>query len=456
MRPPSRTGWLRRELILWLMLPLLALVALTGAIGTYTAQSLTDRVFDRWLLDSARSVAAQVRFADGAASLDLAPGAEALLLFDERDRIYFGVAQGGRLLAGQPGIPQQGGRTTEYSNGQAYDAIYRGRPVRVARASIEGAGREAVQVLVAETLIKRQRVQGEILSMLLPVAGLLLAAAGAIVFAVRRTLRPLEAIAARWNQRSHASLEPIAADDMPRELMPFATALNDLLGRIRAMLAREQQFASNVAHQLRTPLAGLQLGIKRASEAPDLTHSRAVLAELGDTVQRTARLVQQLLALGRLDPEVRRDLAFVETDLVALAHDVGSSFLEQAASRSIALELDAPAQPVWVALHPELFSEALGNLLDNALRYTPAGGRVLIDFTAMPPAVRVSDNGPGVPADQREAVFERFARGRDASGEGSGLGLAIVRDIMELHGASVRLAHSGFGGTAVEIRFASK
>ena len=325
--------------------------------------------------------------------------------------------------------------------------------MRVAAARVGGASDGDVLVLVAETTRKRQRAQGEVLMMMLPVGALLLAAAAAIGYAVRRTLNPLEAIAARWNERSHTSLQPIAADDMPRELMPFATALNDLLARIRAMLAREQQFAATVAHQLRTPLAGLQLGVTRAAEAGDLHSSREVLGELGHTVQRTARLVQQLLALGRLDPEVRGDLAFVPTDIVALAHDVGSTFLESAAAKSIALELDGPGAPVIAPLQPELFSEALGNLLDNALRYTPGGGQVLIGFDTAPPAIHVSDTGPGVPDELRDTVFDRFVRGRHVEGQGSGLGLAIVRDIVALHGATVTLGRSASGGACVTIRF---
>lgn len=453
MSGTRRAWWLRRDLLVWLMLPLLAVVAATGAVGTYTAQRLTDKAFDRWLLDTARSLAAQVRINDGQPSLDLPAATEAVLGYDEIDQVYFSVSAGSHLLVGQQGIPRTGTRQASYRAGLAYDAYYAGHPVRVAAARVGGASDGEVLVLVAETTRKRQRAQGEVLMMMLPVGALLLAAAAAIGYAVRRTLNPLEAIAARWNERSHASLQPIAADDMPRELMPFATALNDLLARIRAMLAREQQFAATVAHQLRTPLAGLQLGVTRAAEAGDLHSSREVLGELGHTVQRTARLVQQLLALGRLDPEVRGDLAFVPTDIVALAHDVGSTFLESAAAKSIALELDAPGAPVIAPLQPELFSEALGNLLDNALRYTPGGGQVLIGFETAPPAIHVSDTGPGVPDELRDTVFDRFVRGRHVEGQGSGLGLAIVRDIVALHGATVTLGRSASGGACVTIRF---
>jgi two-component system sensor histidine kinase TctE len=236
--------------------------------------------------------------------------------------------------------------------------------------------------------------------------------------------------------------------------MPFATALNDLLQRIRDMLARERQFAATAAHQLRTPLTGLQLGLARAAEAPDLDSTRRVLRELEQSTQRSARMVQQLLSLGRLDPELRGALDGRATDLVALAGDVGESFIDRAWDAHIELELIAPERPIVATVQPELVSEALGNLIDNALRYTGAGGRVWIDFETDPPALRVNDTGPGVPEDQREQVFERFVRGPGARGDGSGLGLAIVREIAELHGASVSMGASEAGGACVTLRFA--
>lgn len=453
----GRAGrWLWRELLARLMMPMLLVVAATGGVGLYTAKRLTDQAFDRWLLDSARSLAGQVDFDGLQAVVDLPAATEAVLAYDEIDEVYFSVSQDGRLLAGRSGIPDTGSRLAHYRIGVAYDAFYAGHAVRVAAGNIQRPGASDVVVLVAETTLKRERAQQEILLvMVLCVVMLLFAAAAAIGFAVRRTLLPLRLIAGRWRQHSHASLQPIGADDVPQELTPFASALNELLGRIRAMLARERQFAASAAHQLRTPLAGLHLGVTRAMEAEDLEGAHRVLSELGQTVQRTARLLQQLLALGRLDPEVCVDLDFVPTDLAALAHDVGAAFLAMAAARSQSLELDAPAEPVVVNLHPGLFSEALGNLLDNALRYTPPGGRVLIDFEVDPPALRVMDSGPGVPEAEREAVFERFVRVPDTAQEGSGLGLAIVRDIVALHGATVELTDSPLGGAGVRIRFAA-
>jgi two-component system sensor histidine kinase TctE len=438
------------------MAPLLAIMLATVALGTLTAQRLTNRVFDRWLLDAARSVGALVRFEHGQASLDLPPAAETVLLYDDVDKTYFSVMQGEHLLAGRRGIPERGEGESTYRAGRAYNARFDDQQVRVAHVELGDGEGHAATVLVAETLGKRQRSEQELVVVLWPMAALVLAAAVATMVAVRRTVRPLEAIAARWNEQSHASLQPIGEDDVPHELMPFATALNDLLGRIRAMLTREREFAATAAHQLRTPLAGLQLGLARAAEAPDINTVREVIGELSHTTQRAARLIQQLLALGRLDPEARCGLDFRSADLTALAQDVAAAHADQALAKKIDFELVAPAQPVLVALQPELMSEALGNVLDNAIRYTPTGGRVLVEVIANPARVRVSDSGPGIAEDERQAVFERFVRGRLGSGEGSGLGLAIFREIAALHGATVTLSDSDWGGLSVTMTFAPK
>lgn len=455
MRSLFRAEGLRRDLSLRLMLPMLAIVALTGLLGVMTARRLVDQVFDRWLLDSAHALAHQVRNSGGIATVDLSPSAVAILAFDEIDRTSFNVTQVGRLLVGKANLPDQRERQVAYPNGRAFDAKVEGRDVRVAAVESCTACAAPVTVRVAETRLKRERAQLDILEMLLPLVALLAVAAVTIVLALQRTLLPLERIAARWNERSTASLRPIGTEGVPRELLPFAAALNQLLTRIRAMLARERQFATTAAHQLRTPLAGLQLGLSRAAEAPDIATAQAAIAELKATTQRTARLIQQLLSLGRLDPEVRGELSFVETDLVALARDVGAAYLDLAIGRSIALEMSEPAEPIFATVHPELIGEALGNLVDNAIRYTQPNGHVVIEFDADPPSVRVADSGPGLDPDVRANVFERFVRGRHATGEGSGLGLSIVRDIAVLHGADVIPGRSAFGGASMTLRFAS-
>lgn len=441
-------------LLLRLMIPLLVIVAAAGALGVAAAQRQSDRTFDGWLLDSAHSLAHQVRFDGGRASVLLGRDAEAMLAYDSIDRIYFSVVQGDRLVAGQPGMPRDGERSMLQDDGLAFDAVYDSRRVRVAAVRV-GSTEPPTLVLVAETLFKREAAQRDLLLMLVPLGVLLVAAAAAIVFALRLTIGPLHAVAERWKAQSHASLDPIAAEDIPRELMPFATALNDLLARIAALLARERRFVADAAHQIRTPLAGLQLGLARAAQAPDIEVARVVIAELQHTAQRSARLLQQLLLLGRLDPEAARNLPREPTDLCALAHAIGTGEMDRALARRIDLELIAPDAPVNIAAHADLIGEALANLVDNALRYTPAGGRVMIIVSADGPALAVEDSGPGIAPDEREMVFTRFARGRHAGvdADGSGLGLAIVREIAALHRAAVTIGDSALGGARLELRF---
>ena len=444
---------LRRDLVVRLALPLLAIVAIAGGIGALKAQQLVDRVFDRWLLDGALSMAAQVRSEGGDARLDLPPAALGLLAFDVVDRTRFNATQGTRVLIGDAGLPDRGVREAVYPDGRAFDAVVAGLPMRVAVVETCRTCPQPVLVRFAETTTKRQRTRDDVLSMLVPLLALLAAAALTIVLALRRTTGALERIASRWNEQSAASLTPIGTQGVPRELRPFAEALNQLLARIGAMLVRERGLALTAAHQLRTRLASLQLGLARAADAPDLASARAVIAELHAMAQRTARLVQQLLALGRLDPERRGELEVAPTDVVALAHDVGATFVDAAIARGVTLELREPDRPLRAAVQPDLFGEALANLVDNALRHTPAGGRVEIGFELEPPAVRVDDSGPGIAPEARERAFEPFVRGRDAGGDGSGLGLAIVRDIAHLHGATVEIGTSALGGAAVTMRF---
>ena len=452
---PDAAPRLRRELLIRLMLPLVALVAASGLTSTYVMQRLTDRVYDQWLLDTANSLAAEVHFDGSRALIEIPSAARAMLAYDDIDRVSFAVTQGNELLAGDVQLPLHGTQNLFYEHGHAYDAESLRHRVRVAAVTVSGsAGVQPVEIRVAETLRKRARMRADILILLFPLGALLLAAAATIGYIVRRTLKPLEELAGRWGAHSHHSLELIDTQGVPRELVPFASALNELLLRLNAMLERERQFSANVAHQLRTPLAGLMLRLSRAEGSGDLASARAAIAELKSTTQRLTRLVQQLLALGRIGPDGSHTMEFAPTDLVALVQDLGGSFAEQAARRDIALELDVPAAPLVVRVHPDLISEALSNLLDNAIRYTPRGGRITVSFDADRPSIIVADSGPGINETERERVFGRFVRGDTAGDQGSGLGLSIVREIMRLHGGEVLLQAAPAGGLKAVLEFA--
>lgn len=453
MRAKPHRQWLTRDLVVRLMLPLIVIVLAMGTLGTWGAGKLTDRVFDRWLLDAAESVASQVRFVSGQARLQLPAAAEAVLLYDDVDTTWYGVSQDNRLVAGKAVLPGGGARAVAYLHGEAYDAAVAGHPVRVASVEVRDASGAVAVVRVAETLQKRQRAQRDLILMFWPMVLLVIAAAIAIIEAVRRTVRPLEAMAHRLSAQSHISLEPLPTDDVPKELMPFAQALNDLLSRIQEMLVRERQFAANAAHQLRTPLASLELGLARAADAPDEPSIRTVVEELRRDSRRTARVVQQFLALSRLEPRAYGMSGAEPIDLVDMVEAVGAAHADQALLRNIELELVAHNRPVRVRAYSDLIAEAVGNVIENAVRYTPAGGRISIHVSAHPPTVRVDDSGPGIPISERAIVLQRFARGQHVEGEGTGLGLSIAHDIAALHGASLRITDSPLGGASVVLVF---
>ncbi|MDY0746829.1 sensor histidine kinase [Paucibacter sp. R3-3] len=453
--------WLQRELQIKLLLPVLLIVVVGGVLALLNAGTMVEKTYDRWLLDSARALSKQVRFEGDQAVLDLQSQAESMLNFDVLDKIYFSVSQSGRRVSGRAGMPTSGSNERQYRlGGRAFNAEFDGQPVRIAWVALPAPGGGIVDVMVAETLNKRSLANSRLLWWYAAIGGLLVAAAMAIVVVLRGTLRPLEDMASRWSVRAHASLDPMPTNDVPRELLPFAHALNSLLGRVRGLLERERQFAGTAAHQLRTPLAGLQLGLHRASQATDIESARRILQELGPATERMGRMIQQLLALSRLDPEIGAGLDFDQLDLVDLARDVGESFLDAADAKGVQLELVEPAGgAVSVRGHRELLGEALGNLLDNAIKYTPRGGRVLLEVDANPPRLSVADDGPGIAESFQPVMFDRFSRGSAGGAEpteGSGLGLAIVREIAALHGASVQFERGSLGGACFVIQFGGR
>jgi two-component system sensor histidine kinase TctE len=392
----------------------------------------------------------------GANAVDLPEAARTMLAYDEIDHTWFSVSDRGRVLIGSAGIPTDGVNAVSYRDGRAFDAAYEGARVRVAAVGAQCAGCEHVVVLVAETMLKRQRSNRVVEWLLIPLGLMLVVTCSAIYIAVRSTVRPLEAIAERWNRQVHASLQAIPEDDLPHELSPFATALNDLLARIREILVRERMFAAAAAHQLRTPLTALRLGMDRARNSPDLASARAVLDELKQVTDHTGRLVQQLMLLGRLDPEGRGDVDRTTIDLRDVARDVCGLFAEVALEQHVDLELQLSPTPVTVVAQGDLVAEALANLIDNALKAAGRKGQVLVVVIESPAGLRVCDNGPGIKPSERKVIFERYARGARPRWEGTGLGLAIVHDVATLHGAKVDVTDGELGGACFTFEFPAK
>jgi two-component system sensor histidine kinase TctE len=438
---------IRLRLLKWLIGPIL-LVNLAGASLTYLlAWTPARQAFDQAIGDAAAALAARLVAGPGGAVLDLPKQAEQLLRNDELDVIYFVVRRAdGTLVAGDADFPPLA------ASGALSDAAMRGEPVRVAQRSAR-VGAATLQVAVAKTVRKRQQIRSAIVRAMIPLEALFsLALAGLVWFSVSGALAPLARMRSNLNQRDGADLTPIDTD-VPYELAPVVSAFNGLLGKVAAGGRAQHAFLADVAHQLRTPLAGVKLQLEwlaaRHGADPESAHSiRLMLLSNGRMIRQT----NQLLALARAEPSRFEKKRLETLDLAQLVQESIQHFVEEAAKKDI--DLGFELAPALIAGDRFLLRDLLDNLVDNALRYTPAGGTVTVGCRSDGEHgwLAVEDSGPGIPAASRELVFGRFVRLDDKT-SGSGLGLAIVRDIAAAHGAQVAIDERGGGGALLSVRF---
>ena len=310
-------------------------------------------------------------------------------------------------------------------------------------------------VQVAQPARVRLRMSADIaLRNLAPFLLLLPGMALVIWFGVGAGLRPLHRVAADIQQRQPGALEPVATKRLPAEITPLVHALNDLLARLAQTLDAQRQFIADAAHELRTPLTAVRLQAEMAQRATDPAERAGMLGELRAGLVRASHLVEQLLAMARLDAAPATG-SVEPVDLLELAQRVVAEFAPIADDRNLDLGL-LPSTAVTVVGDPGELRTLLGNLVDNALRYTPAGGQVDVQVQRIgeEAVLTVSDTGPGIPATERVRVFDRFYRGVDVATPGSGLGLAIVRRVADRSQATVRLEDAEPGpGLRVIVRW---
>jgi two-component system OmpR family sensor kinase len=269
---------------------------------------------------------------------------------------------------------------------------------------------------------------------------------------VGREVRFLQSTAQAVARRTPESLDPIEDASVPEEVQPLVDSLNGLMARLGGALAQQRQFIADAAHELRTPLTALRLQLQLAERAPDASEREKAHAMLREGIARAVHVVEQLLTLARADPEGAATRKPV--DLGALIEAVVQSHEAAAAAKGLTLSPPAPnsSEPITVDADPAALRVLLENLVDNAIRYTPAGTISARAYRSGGDAVlEVEDTGPGIPAAERGRVFDRFYRGEGASEGGSGLGLAIVRRIAQRHGGRVDLLE-GSGGKGLLAR----
>lgn len=457
-RRPARSLFI--EILDWMFLPLLVVWPLSVVVTYFVAHAIADEAYDQELESRLHQLGERLRWRDGRLLL-ASPGMESTGIPARPDglRTFYQVrTRDGTVLAGEAaGIPLQApaDARVRFENGrlQGRDArlAYALRPVPWA------AEPQALVILVGETTERRDRLASAIVTgitlpqfLIVPFAMLL------VLWALRRGLRPLERLQRDIRETRPERLGPIDQDQAPEELQPLVHAMNELIARLERLLQAQQRFVSHAAHQMRTPLAGLktqtQLAL-RLAPAPEL---KASLEQIAAGAERAGRLVNQLLALARAEA-TGAGVALAPLDLVPLARETVAEFYDRAVEKGIELAFESQEPRAVIRGHGALLRELTSNLVDNALRYTPPGGRVSVRVLARPRVVlEVEDTGIGIDLKEQALVFERFYRVLGTGEEGSGLGLAIVRSIAEAHGASISLEPNPAGaGTRVRVAFPS-
>ena len=451
---PGKRPLLRTQLLTWLLVPLILLLTADTFISYWVALSFSERAHDRALVEVAREVALHLRGANGGLALDMPPEARRVLLVDPVDRVHFEVTSvEGRRIDGEP-IARSNGDGAKRRAEVLYDGVVADAPVRIVELHVEpdaASGRAGAIVRVAETKLKRTELTREILLSVVAPQLLLILIAGVVVWVgVVHGLAPLERLRQAVASRSDRDRSPVAIDNVPGEVSPLLQSINELLARLDRVLTLQSRFVSDAAHQLKTPMAALNTQLELVLRETDPQRMREALQQIQPRFERLSRLVSQLLSLARNEPDAVSAVTLAPLDLNALALDVATGWVPEAMKQHIDLGFEDAGAPVPVLGDAVRLRELLDNLLDNAVRYSRGGGRITVRVGAHPPTVDVNDDGPSIPPEERQRVFERFHRLLGNSRDGSGLGLAIAQEIVRLHRGEITLredATDGIGNT---------
>ena len=431
------TPSIRRQLIVVLLASIVVAV-LVAAYGSYRlARAGIDEVFDYHL----KQIALSLR--------DHAPQVNAQLAAtdDQLDFViqFFG-GDGNRLYASHPHASLPGRAQPGFSTLESEDGRWRVYAMQL--------NEQLVQV-AQPTRVRKEAAAAAALRTVMPFLVLLPVLGALIWWTVGIGLAPLDRLAHEVTSRSAVQLEHLPLAAVPFEARPLIDALNDLLQRLSAALAAQRAFIADAAHELRTPLTALQLQVKLIERAASEVDRVVAVADLKRGLVRASHVVQQLLTLAREEPGGGTPRTFAAVDLLHLAGVVAADYALLAESRGIDLGLAESVAGATVDGDAEALRTLIANLVENAIRYTPGPGRV--DIAVASEAGRtlltVSDSGTGIPAAERDKVFDRFYRRAEFAEPGSGLGLAIVRAIAVRHGAEIRLGDSPLGGLLVSVRF---
>ncbi len=449
------------EILDWMLAPLLLLWPISIAVTYIVAKSIANQPFDRALEDRVLILAQQIKMQEGRVSTVLDEPARAILRADDLDNIYFQIKNTqGTLIDGDKDLPLPSDEERPNIGAIAFrNERLRGNDVRVAfglvgisRNSSAGQSKrekksaetEQVLIQVAETLEKRSLLANEIIKgVILPQFIILPVALALVWLALSRGLSPLAELQQRIRARSPDDLSPIESHQVPEEISPLVRSLNDMLARLSQTISIQKRFIADAAHQMKTPLAGMRMQSELALRQTDHEEIHRSLVQLAKSSEAATRLINQLLTLARAENQTPIAQVTEQIELSELAKSTVEDWIPASFMHGIDLGFEQTDEPLVIFGTPLMLRELLSNLIDNAIRYTPKGKsvtvRTAINHNQQLAIIEVEDNGPGIAANERDNVFNRFYRILGSNVSGSGLGLAIVREIAQQHRARIEI-----------------
>ena len=443
---------LRRQLLLWLLVPQLVLWAGGGLLAYRFAMAYVEKSIDQSLTQSVRALARQVKPIGSGLLIDFPKAAQDVLEQDPQDRLSYMVSSPpGKFVLGNQNLPQPDAPAPTAGTPVLYRGLVEGQQQRIVSLDLDygdDTSPQTLRVQVGKSLTDQRRVASELVAdMLAPLLALGVLLSLLVYGGIRRGLAPLTRLTSQLEGRAVNEREPIGATQAPSEVHALVQAINGLLEEVTHHVHQEKRFLDDAAHQLRTPLAGLISQVELAQQAAKDPVLVDRLAKVHTGAQRSAHLVHQLLTLARTENQARRE----PLDLAALAREVAREWTPRALAAGMDLGYEGIPSLMLRADALQL-REALSNLIDNALRYTPRGSAITlrVQRTDKGATLAVEDNGPGLSPDDLAHVFQRFWRGSQQPG-GCGLGLAIVREIARRHGGDAVVQALAPKGLRVEL-----
>ena len=421
------------------------------SVASQVAQQSQDNVLDA----SARSILDSARFVAGEISLDLPYSALSMLDGVVNERVFYAIRLEDEFLSGYVDLPLAvEGKAEELG---FFSTEFLGEEVRIAsvqRSVATDVGQRLLQVSVAQTRMGQKQALARISRTSMGIGfGFFLSSVFLAIVVARSTIRPLDRLTVSVSRRGPKDLRPVAAP-VPKEMVPLVTSLNSLMKRLKKSLTRSEDFIAEAAHRVRTPLAIVRTKAEIARRRAQDTATKDALSEMIHAIDDSSRTAGQLLdhamVTFRLD-----DLANQEVDLAQLAEETVDR--QRPVSELKGIRLETAALEPWVLKgDPILLQNALLNVLDNAIKYSPEGAKVDVSVTAHAEGavLSVCDTGPGFPESEIDTLTGRFARGGNA-GEviGSGLGLTIAKEVIDAHGGSLKINNIAGAGGCVTFFF---